>query len=540
MFEGSGTLIDGLMSPQRGKKMIGNLMKGMADVELPLLEESLFDGSSPSMHTIKEDSFPPDLIFSPLKELCPNDLLGYNELVPPVQSTVSSLKNSGIEPYSFSREAIPLPKDLFSATKEPKPKTKRARKKRRRGNSTAKGKRNKSKKAPTAIIPRDQTPRMCTAPLCGTIHASVEKLRGHIRLCHPNMRMRCWFPGCMQTFMVPEDLEEHAMDKHMPKRESSFFSRTKIRFKELTEVPDDGEIRPTKERKQSAPRVPTAAEAYSCAFLSSSKNDKIRDPRQLISLPIQSPVATTKVMSPTVRTPVPSPSSRLNASLPFKWMTDVVENTTQTNLETGIEEFFCLDPNPRMPLWNERVTEMHTYWVSDRKRAGYTPEIEVTDAELAKEDRYTLQTNITAFIAAHLSNLSAVLHVDDYNWSGRDGLSFTMDTPKGTVLARVTGMEYSIKEWNQKLSDAESIIAKGFFHINNGKAIIDGFSCWGNRCTRFVQKAEEAMTGASKTRGNVKWVNVTFRGIPMAFFVTARDVHAGELAYLLSGSSSKP
>jgi len=50
------------------------------------------------------------------------------------------------------------------------------------------------------------------------------------------------------------------MDEHMPKRENSFFSRTKIRFKELTDFPADGEIRPTKERKQRAPRVPTAVE----------------------------------------------------------------------------------------------------------------------------------------------------------------------------------------------------------------------------------------------------------------------------------------
>jgi len=48
------------------------------------------------------------------------------------------------------------------------------------------------------------------------------------------------------------------------------------------------------------------------------------------------------------------------------------------------------------------------------------------------------------------------------------------------------------------------------------------------------------MTGSGDQliRGNVQQLDVTFRGIPMAFFVTSRDVHGGELAYLQSRSSS--
>lgn len=540
MVEEKGTAIGGLMSPQRGKKKMEDVMKG---VELPLLEGSMFDGNTPSIEEIRDDGFPPDLVFSPLRGLCSNDFPGYSDLLPPAQVS-SPKKTKVIKQQSVSQKLISLPEELFSMTKKSKPKTKRTRKRRRGGNCSSRAKRKKSKNAPTAPILRDPSPRMCTAPLCGTMHGSLDKLRSHIQLCHPNMRMRCWFPGCKQTFMIPEDLEEHAMDEHMPKRESSFFSRTKIRFKELTEVPADGEIRPTKDRKQRAPRIPTAVEAYSgTGKISQGEKEKSEEPSlQLIPLPVQSPSSTSRVIPPIKPTPVPSPL-RLKDCLPFTWMTDsTVENTTPSNLEKGIEEFFCLDPNPRMPLWNRRVTEMHMYWVNDRKRAGYTPEIELTDSYVEKEDRGKLQANITSFITAHLADLSAVMHVDDQNWSGRESLSFTMDTPKRTVLARVTGMEYSNQEWNKKVSAADSRRRKGFYELNNGKAIIDGYSCWGNRCTRLVEKAEEEKTetGDQSIRGNLQTVNVTFRGIPMAFFVTARDVHAGELAYLLSRSSSKP
>jgi len=89
---------------------------------------------------------------------------------------------------------------------------------------------------------------------------------------------------------------------------------------------------------------------------------------------------------------------------------------------------------------------MHNHWVNDRKRAGYTPEIEVTDNSVSKEIRETLLMNITSFITAHLPNLFAVMHVNDQDYTGRPTLSFTMDTPSSTVLARVTGMEYSKEE----------------------------------------------------------------------------------------------
>jgi len=469
MIEEKGTPIGRLMSPLKGIKMSGDVMKGL---ELPSLRGIIFDSNTPNTQELRDDRFPPDLIFSPIKGM--TDLQGYKDLVPPAPVS-SPIKNAAIEQQMFSQDVISLQKELFPETKKSKPKAKRTRKRRRGGNSSSRATR-KGKKTHIAPSPPDPTPRMCTAPLCGTIHTSIDDLRNHIISCHPNMRMRCWFPGCKQTFLIPEDLEEHAMDEHMPKRESSFFSRTKIRFNDLTEVPADGRIRPTKERKQRSPRVPTAVEARSRAL--NENKESLKPSRQIIARPVQSPSALSKIMPPTISTPVPSPSFRLKERLPFKWITDnTVENSAPSSLDRGTQDFFCLDPNPRMPGWNNRVTEMHTHWVNDRKRAGYTPEIEVTDTNVAKEDRESLQPKISSFVTAHLSNLSAVLHVDDQKYSGSEVLSFTMDTPKRTVIARVTGMEYSSEEWNKKQSSAESRSTEGIYHLNNGKAIIDGYSC---------------------------------------------------------------
>jgi len=453
--------------------MIGDLMQGQGVIELPLLEESLFDGHGTSIPGMGDDSFPPNLIFSPTKGLCPQDLSSvprYKDLAQPGHTTISSPVNNSPTFHNSASPDVFAPQNLrleqFAVTKKPKPK-KRGRKRRTRGN-TSKTKRKKTGSVP----PVTPTPRMCTAPLCGTMHASVDALRSHIKMCHPTMRMRCWFPSCNETFMVPEDLEAHAMDEHMPKRESSFFSRTKIRFKELTEVPADGEIRPTKERRQRAPRVPTSMKIYSGPeHLSPAEKVK---PTSRIPQLLPPPTPSPAVLPPTIVTPVPSPSFHLKQTVPFKWMGEATVEAASPSKEKGVEEFYCLDPNPRMPMWNKRVTEMHRYWVNDRKRAGYTPEIEVTDSSVAKGDRVTIQTNITSFITEHLSNLSAVMHVDDQAYSGQHTLSFTMDTPISTVLARVTGMEYSMSEWDEKLAATVGRIEKGFYELNHGAAVSMG------------------------------------------------------------------
>jgi len=337
------------------------------------------------------------------------------------------------------------------------------------------------------------------------------------------------------------------MDKHMPKRESSFFSRTKIRFKELTEVPANGKIRPTKERKR-APRVPTAVEIYSGSeqpFSGDREKNKSQEPSwsvtsQPISNTAQSPNdhPANQVVPAAVVTPIPSPSLCLDKSLPLRWRGEsTVESSSpirKDKSEINIEEFFCLDPNPRMPLWNKAVIDMHAHWVNDRKRAGYTSEIELTDKSVSKEIRETLLINVTSFITAHLPNLFAVMHVNDQDYTGHHTLSFTMDTPSSTVLARVTGMEYSREEWDDKMATTDRRVDGRIYKLKNGEAVVDGFSCWGNRFCKSVQniKVGEDTSIETKERVNVQLVNIKFRGIPMVFFVTCRDVHAGEYAYV--------
>jgi len=153
------------------------------------------------------------------------------------------------------------------------------------------------------------------------------------------------------------------MDKHMPKRESSFFSRTKIRFNELTEVPANGKIQPTKVRRRP-PRVPTAVEIYSGSeqpILGDREKNKFHESSwnvtpHPISHTAQNPAdhPANQVVPSAVVTPIPSPSLCLDKSLPFKW---IGENTVKSKSpirkdksDVNIEEFFCLDPNPRMPL----------------------------------------------------------------------------------------------------------------------------------------------------------------------------------------------
>lgn len=161
----------------------------------------------------------------------------------------------------------------------------------------------------------------------------------------------------------------------------------------------------------------------------------------------------------------------------------------------------------------------------------------MTDTSVSKENRGIVQTNVASFITAHLYDLFAVMHVEDQKYMGRNIFSFTMDTQSNTVLARVTGMEYSKKEWDEKLASTKG--TRGMYMLKNGEAIIDGSSCWGNRfCQIDGDITEERIefrednTTKLQARVNVRIVNVTFRGIPMAFFVTIRDVHAGEYAYL--------
>jgi len=92
---------------------------------------------------------------------------------------------------------------------------------------------------------------------------------------------------------------------------------------------------------------------------------------------------------PAIVTPVPSPSLCIDKSLPFRWMGESSMESSnpirKVKSETGVEEFFCLDTNPRMPRWNRAVIEMHGHCVNDRRRAGYTPEIELTDKVVSKE-----------------------------------------------------------------------------------------------------------------------------------------------------------
>jgi len=78
------------------------------------------------------------------------------------------------------------------------------------------------------------------------------------------------------------------------------------------------------------------------------------------------------------------------------------------------------------------------------------------------------------------------------------------------------------------------IVEGGIYKLKSGEAVIDGFSCWGNRFCQLVQNitVDGDISKELKARVNVQLVNIAFRGIPMAFFVTSRDVHAGEYAYI--------
>jgi len=77
-------------------------------------------------------------------------------------------------------------------------------------------------------------------------------------------------------------------------------------------------------------------------------------------------------------------------------------------------------------------------------------------------------------------------------------------------------------------------VGGGIYKLNNGEAVVDGFSCWGNRFCQSVQNIRVGKDTSTKINElvNVQLVNIKFRGIPMSFFVTCRDVHAGEYAYV--------
>jgi len=175
--------VGALISPQRERENTGNLMQGV--IELPVLEESLFNREASNAQGMRDHNFPAELIFSPMYGGCSNELSSfksYEDLVPPAKANVSAI-NLSAEKSLICHQAqyhdvlsnAPLKKNETKL----KPKTKRTRKRRR------------TRKKATASQPRDLTPRICTAPLCGTVHASVDDLRIHIENCHPTMRMRC-------------------------------------------------------------------------------------------------------------------------------------------------------------------------------------------------------------------------------------------------------------------------------------------------------------------------------------------------------------
>jgi len=169
--------------------MMDDLTQGV--IELPILEESLFDGHVPDAQGMRDNNFPSELIS--MKRGYSNELSSfqrYEDMVLPAQANFSaSLVNSPIFHQAAYQDVLSNVPSKENDTK-PKPKTRRTRK-RRKGSNSSRSKRRKAGTKATASQSCDPTPRICTAPLCGTVHASLDDLRIHVKDFHPTMRMRC-------------------------------------------------------------------------------------------------------------------------------------------------------------------------------------------------------------------------------------------------------------------------------------------------------------------------------------------------------------
>jgi len=191
MGEDNVKSVDGSFSPYRGRQVMDDLPQGV--IELPILEESLFDGHVTNVQGMRDNNFPCELLFSPMKRGYSTEisfLQKCEDMALPVQANFSAVNSTSSKlNQAVYQDVLSNVPSKGNDTKS-KRKSRRTRKRRRGGNTS----RSKRRKAGTnSNVPQscDLTPRICTAPLCGTVHASVDDLRIHIKNRHPTMRMRC-------------------------------------------------------------------------------------------------------------------------------------------------------------------------------------------------------------------------------------------------------------------------------------------------------------------------------------------------------------